>query len=604
MATADAGITSLSADDLASLRTALAALLPSSYGVASGRLVTPHGEQSQHTDIILYDKTSFNVCTETEQPLIPARQALLVLSVAVCHDRPSLASALDVLASAKSLQPAAHTKLSPPHATRRLHLPLVALLYWKQREYLEYGSEQSEMYAMLLDAALKRHAPAHQPEVVHAFGHAITYRSPALDGHPHHAPSIGITRDPLLTKPRACYICEAKFYRRHFFYERVCSRCGDLNYLKRIETANLHGKVALLTGGRVKIGYATALRLLRAGACVILTTRFSHDAARRFSREVDFSNWSHRLHIYRLDLRHAPSVEGFAAYLNATYPCLDILINNAAQTIRRPAAFYAHLLPFEQLSLDELPSHLHPLLRPGEPGSSLELAGDGAGEGTVQPSVLRVDHSGFGMSSDQTRSDRERSLPVHMPQMPPDEVPYDMAAFPPGCFDRHGQQLDLRPQNSWVTKLEDITLPELLEVQLVNVVAPTMLIALLKPLMLRSEGNARFIVNVAAAEGQFAQEKRGIHPHTNMAKAALNMLTHTSAADFAREGIYMNSVDPGWISQQAPATTEAGQSLGADAVPLDEHDAAARICNPIYTGLTTGRYDYGCLFKDYIVAPW
>lgn len=606
MAAADAGAQSLSADDLASLRASLVALLPASYGVASGCLVTTHGEQSQPIDIIIYDKTTSDVCPENEQRPVAARQALLALSVGVYHDRASLAAALGALAGAKALRTTAHTNRAPSRASHRAHLPLAALVYWKQREFPELGSDQNEAYALLLDSMLKRHTPTHRPEVIHAFGHAITYRSPVLEGCPFDALTIGITREPVLTKPRPCYICQAKFYRRHFFYEHLCSRCGDRNYLKRTETANLHGKVALLTGGRLKIGYATALRLLRAGASVIVTTRFSHDAARRFSHEADFADWSDRLHIYRLDLRHTPSIEGFAAYLNATYPRLDILINNAAQTIRRPAAFYAHLLPFEQLPLDELPVHLHSLLRPAGTHVTMELAGGGAGAGDMHRPVLSVDQSGFDLRTGQIRSDGESLLPVRLPQMQtlPDDAPYDMTAFPPGGVDRHGQQLDLRAQNSWTMKLEDIILPELLEVQLINVIAPTMLIALLKPLMLRGEGNTRFIVNVAAAEGQFAQQKRGVHPHTNMAKAALNMLTHTSAADYASAGIYMNSVDPGWISQQAPVTTEVEQSLGAEMVPLDEFDAAARICDPIYTGLTTGRCEYGRLFKDYAVAPW
>jgi NAD(P)-dependent dehydrogenase (short-subunit alcohol dehydrogenase family) len=186
-----------------------------------------------------------------------------------------------------------------------------------------------------------------------------------------------------------------------------------------------------------------------------------------------------------------------------------------------------------------------------------------------------------------------------VPMLPGDER-YDVHAFPPDQYDRHGQQLDARSHNSWVMKLEDIAIPELLEVQLINAIAPTILISQLKQLMTRDRVRSGYIVNVSAIEGRFAGVKLTYHPHTNMAKAALNMLTYTSAPDFAREKIYMNSVDPGWISLQNPQNRPVPEEV----VPLDEEDAAARICDPIFTGLATGHNEYGKFFKDYAVTDW
>ena len=105
-----------------------------------------------------------------------------------------------------------------------------------------------------------------------------------------------------------------------------------------MQTADLRGRVVLVTGARVKIGYQAAIKLLRAGAEVIVATRFPRDAARRFGREPDALEWTQRLHVYGIDLRHTPSVELLARHLLATQTRLDGLINNACQTVRRPAA--------------------------------------------------------------------------------------------------------------------------------------------------------------------------------------------------------------------------------------------------------------------------
>ena len=113
--------------------------------------------------------------------------------------------------------------------------------------------------------------------------------------------------------PRACYVCKAEYRRLHLFYDALCPACAELNYEKRFQTADLDGRVALVTGARVKIGYQAALKLLRAGAHVIATTRFPHDAARRYAGEPDFADWGSRLRVHGLDLRHSPSVEIFCA---------------------------------------------------------------------------------------------------------------------------------------------------------------------------------------------------------------------------------------------------------------------------------------------------
>ncbi len=165
-----------------------------------------------------------------------------------------------------------------------------------------------------------------------------------------------------LKNPRSCYVCKALYTKVHSFYDSMCPECGDLNYRKRFQSCSLEGRTAMVTGGRVKIGYQTALKLLRAGARTIVSTRFPHDSAQRFSREEDFSEWKDRLVIYGLDLRHSPSVEMFARYIANTEKRLDILVNNAAQTVRKPPGFYKHLMDIESTPVQDLSKELRPLL--------------------------------------------------------------------------------------------------------------------------------------------------------------------------------------------------------------------------------------------------
>ncbi|MEO6576799.1 MAG: SDR family NAD(P)-dependent oxidoreductase, partial [Polyangiaceae bacterium] len=322
-----------------------------------------------------------------------------------------------------------------------------------------------------------------------------------------------------LKNPRNCYVCKVLFTRLHFFYDAMCPSCAEFNYKKRFQTASLEGRVALITGARLKIGYQAALMMLRAGAKVIVTTRFPHDAASRYAREADHAEWQHRLQIHGLDLRHSPSVEIFARYLDRTESTLDILINNAAQTVRRPPAFYAHLLDLEQRALQDLPRDAQLLLSAHEEcktalgGTKLLTAGIGKGE------WAKVDLAGPGVGI---------KSPALLSQIPHgyDDEASARELFPVGQVDADLQQVDLRTMNSWRLGLADVATPEMLEVHLVNAVAPFILCSKLKPLMLRRPTNEKHIVNVSAMEGKFSRHtKTDKHPHTNMAKAALNMMT-------------------------------------------------------------------------------
>jgi NAD(P)-dependent dehydrogenase (short-subunit alcohol dehydrogenase family) len=372
---------------------------------------------------------------------------------------------------------------------------------------------------------------------------------------------IGETRDA-----RTCYVCREKFTAVHFFYDQMCPTCGDLNYAKRHQTADLTGRVAIVTGARVKIGFQAAIMLLRSGASVVCLTRFPQDAARRYAAEEDFADWGERLSIYGIDLRHTPSVEQLCARLLADLPRLDFLINNACQTVRRPPGFYDHLV-------------------------NGEIEGPTALPGLVRPTAAAADLS-----------------PAQLTQVPllPEDLYQGQDLFPAGLLDADLQQVDLRKVNSWRLKMAEVPTIELIEVHLVNAVAPFLLNARLKPLMTAVPTRDKHIVNVSAMEGQFYRTfKSDRHPHTNMAKAALNMMTRTSAMDYIDDGIHMNAVDTGWVTDEDPVdqAVEKREMHGFHP-PLDIVDGAARIIDPILSGLNSGEHVWGQFLKDYRITDW
>jgi NAD(P)-dependent dehydrogenase (short-subunit alcohol dehydrogenase family) len=380
---------------------------------------------------------------------------------------------------------------------------------------------------------------------------------------------------------RKCYVCKRTFREIHHFYDQMCGTCAALNWEKRNASADLRGRVAIVTGSRVKIGYHAAIKLLRAGARVIATTRFPRDSASRYAREPDFAEWKDRLTVVGLDLRHTPSVEAFCTELDRNLDRLDFILNNACQTVRRPPGFYRHLVDAE---LEPPPAELRPLLA--------------MNEHLHETSALARRQS----------SNASIANPVALSQVAllPEELREDLSLFPAGKLDADMQQVDLRGRNSWRLLLHEVSTVELLEVQLVNAIAPYVLNGRLRALMNRVPTSDKHIVNVSAMEGQFYRAfKTDKHPHTNMAKAALNMMTRTAAADYVRDGIHMNSVDTGWITDEDPIEIAARKvDEHGFSPPLDVVDGAARIVDPIFDGFRTGEHKFGLFLKDYQAVPW
>lgn len=376
-----------------------------------------------------------------------------------------------------------------------------------------------------------------------------------------------------LYKPQKCYICKQPYVQVHHFYHRLCPCCAKVNEDYRTQTADLTGRVALVTGGRIKIGFEIALKLLRAGATVLITTRFPQDAMQRYQQQADFAYWQHRLTIYALDLKHINSVEAFTDYLNQTYGALDILINNAAQTLRKPDSFYQHMAWQEQQLVSNNTKQLHLL-------------------GGYTDALLMQDNQYHLQTIQQNTGKHELRDSAFMPT------------------DEFNEPIDFAKSNCWTKRLHDIDTLTFLEAQIINATAPFLLNARLKPLMLNSKFEQRFIINVSAMEGQFNRKNKTCnHAHTNMAKASLNMMTRTAGADFARDNIYMNSVDTGWVTQENPFHIRQTARIKGMVPPLDCIDGASRVLAPIFDTLlerdnTDNKPVFGEFLKDYVVCEW
>jgi len=525
-----------------------------------------------------------------------------------------------------------------------------------------------------------------------------------------------------LNERRACYICKGRYRDLHHFYDALCPMCATLNFHKRHQTASLTGKVAVVTGARVKIGFHAALKLLRAGCSVVATSRFPYDTAQRYAKVSDFADFSARLHVYGLDFRDLRSVELFAAHLLDSFGHVDVLVNNACQTIRRPRQYYTPLLKKERDAGEQASPDIKRLLAnnnafvhgegnthflgQGEERNLLEDSGGVAeprgGPSFTAPSAAAVMATTEALSAAPALP----SLAAELSQM--QVTSEDMlsaeeagAVLPQGAVDVNEQQLDLRKVNTWVKRGHEVETPEVAEVFAINSIAPFVLCSKLRRGMTRAPRTAvtdmsleqqaqaqklaelpddctslaeamlvagaaggaatghqrgdfsdrsknsktskassagigagassstascvhgayapprlasetSFIVNVSAMEGKFYRKKTPNHPHTNMAKAALNMMTRTSSDDYAADGIFMTCVDTGWINDENPldraAATAARQGF---ATPLDEIDAAARILDPVFTALSCAedhgglcRPVYGAFLKDYYASEW
>ena len=382
-----------------------------------------------------------------------------------------------------------------------------------------------------------------------------------------------------LVRARACYVCKARYHQVDAFYHQLCPDCAARNRGRRDARTDLSGRRALLTGGRAKIGMYIALRLLRDGARTTITTRFPRDAIRRFTAMEDSADWLHRLRIVGIDLRDPAQVVSLADAVAEQGP-LDILINNAAQTVRRSPGSYSALADAEAAPLPE--GTLPELLAFGHTSDAHPAALAGSLDRDAVPHAVEL-----------------TSLALRAGSASPARIAASTA------IDAGGLIPDLHEVNSWTQVVDEVDPLELLEVQLCNMIAPFVLISRLRPAMAASTARRKYVVNVSAMEGQFSRAYKGPgHPHTNMAKAAMNMLTRTSAEEMlATDGILMTSVDTGWITDERPHPLKIRLAEEGFHAPLDLVDGAARVYDPIVRG-EAGEDLYGCFLKDFEPSAW
>jgi NAD(P)-dependent dehydrogenase (short-subunit alcohol dehydrogenase family) len=401
------------------------------------------------------------------------------------------------------------------------------------------------------------------------------------------APTAGTLR-----VPRPCYICKQDYTVVDVFYHQLCPSCAAMSHAKRDARTDLTGKRALLTGGRAKIGMYIALRLLRDGAHTTITTRFPRDAVRRFTSLPDSGEWIHRLRVVGIDLRDPAQVIALAESV-AEAGTLDILINNATQTVRRSPGAYQPLVDAELAPLPDGP--LPELVTFGHTNDAHPLALERSV--AAHPILAAV-------GSETAAAAAARADELTAQALAPGSTSLERLAAGT-AIDAGGLVPDLHEVNSWTQAVHEVEPLEMLEVQLANTTAPFILISKLRPALAASPARRTYIVNVSAMEGVFGRGYKGPgHPHTNMAKAAVNMLTRTSAREmFETDGILMTSVDTGWITDERPHPTKVRLAEEGFHAPLDLVDGAARVYDPIVRG-EAGDDVFGVFLKDYAPSNW
>ena len=385
-----------------------------------------------------------------------------------------------------------------------------------------------------------------------------------------------------LLRARPCYVCKDLYSQVDAFYHQLCPACAALHHAKRDARTDLTGRRALLTGGRAKIGMYIALRLLRDGAHTTITTRFPRDAARRFAQLPDAPEWLPRLKVVGIDLRDPAQVVALAAEVAGAGP-LDILINNAAQTVRRSPGAYSALAAAERTPLP--------------PGPRPELISYGH-TSDAHPRALAGSVSELAGAATQLAATGVSALALTAAAASLERLVAGTA------IDAGGLIPDTDATNSWVATVDEVDPMELLEVQLCNQTAPFILVSKLRAAMAASPARRKYVVNVSAMEGVFGRGYKGPgHPHTNMSKAALNMLTRTSAGELAADAILMTAVDTGWITDERPHPTKVRLAEEGFHAPLDLVDGAARVYDPIVRG-EAGEDLAGVFLKDYKPSGW
>ncbi|MCJ1390243.1 hypothetical protein MMC18_003101 [Xylographa bjoerkii] len=410
---------------------------------------------------------------------------------------------------------------------------------------------------------------------------------------------VGMHINRLRPTQSRCYICMFQLREPHRFYPALCKPCGDFNIaessLSLPENLNLKGKIALVTGGRVNLGFATALRMLRCGAYVMVSTRYPRDAEARFGAKSDSDIWGTRLKVIGADFRTARDAFRLVALVKKQVKDwstsfglpegLDILINNAAQTLTDSIRTEKKAIQQEETLKQTTPSRF---LIENDIGYAALVRG---GLHDDLPKMLKG-FSGPEHSQDITAVIED---PIAAISSSLDEVTLAEEPYSP---------------SSWVQSMSEIPYEDIISAHSVNFFVPLILCRELLPLMGKPKLNTGsptapdtpsstassqawvapegYIINVSSRDGIFennptAGMKNGKHVHTNTSKAALNMITETEARScWQKYRVAMNTVDPGYMSA-------APEMAGVGVCPIGWEDGAGRVLWPIAMGEKGGR---------------
>ena len=399
-----------------------------------------------------------------------------------------------------------------------------------------------------------------------------------------------------------CYICKEKFSldNIHKFYGNLCTKCGEHNYSYRTIKLDLSGRIAIVTGGRVKIGYYISTKLLSYGCKVIITTRFPKDSLFKYQQDPNYEKWKDNLIIYPIDFRIFESTIKFINYIKENFTHIDILINNAAQTLRRSSSYYNYLLPIEATELNK--ENDKKIIKDDYISIQYSNPKIITNKQEILNSLIPLENTKnidfqetlpLSVITSQIKIMEEKDQPS-VTMMGSDGQPYDFTGG----------------KNSWNFEFDEIPFQEFTEVQIINAWTPYYLCSKLKPLMEKSPFKDKYIVNVTAVEGIFNHYKRTTHVHTNMAKAALNMFTRTCGKYLKNIGIYMTCVDTGWVNYMdemnklIDKNEKENYENKFNNIPLDELDGAMRVLQPIIEGIKNKNYLYGILLKNYTTSVW
>jgi len=411
-----------------------------------------------------------------------------------------------------------------------------------------------------------------------------------------------VPKPPPIPRKRCCYICRLAIIQPHPSYPSMCMPCGSFNTSSsRLSIPpNLFFPptfTALVTGARINLGYHTVLRLLRCGARVIATTRYPRDAVARYLEETDSAEWRDRLRVVGADFRCA--ADAFAL-VSETKRCLEdwssdgevklhLLINNAAQTLTDSVKKEELAVRREELSYKE-----------NKYGAMLiEGVYNARVRGKVVP--MQLEDTKIGALLHEPLEGLQENIE---PQQPVE------AYHTP-----NGSELEPYAKSSWVQSLFEIPYEDVISAHAVNTFVPLILCRELLPLMGSSTPSAptsipgapetertrpqAYIINVSSREGIFEDRtdstaKQGTHVHTNMSKAALNMITETEAATaWKTRQVAMNTVDPGYMS----AAPEYEDVFGG-VRPIGWEDGAGRVLWPVAVG-EKGQAVWGRFLKHY-----